>query len=102
MEDQEKRILTIEFQLGIKQDIQPRHGMRFRWKSSDDSAEWRTILGSWRYESHKPPWTREGPTWWVVQGDKRDPYLIDEKLLLNTLQNIKVEIEGKEQTKVDA
>jgi len=92
MEDQEHRILAMEFQLGIKQDVQPRCGMRFRWKSKDDSAEWRTILGTWRYESSKPPRT-QGPTWWVVQGVERDPYLISEELLMNILQNVKVEIE---------
>jgi len=92
MEDQEERILAIEFQLGIKQDIQPILDMRFRWKRDGVSNEWTTILGTWRYDriGH-----RTGPTWWVIQKAGRDPHLISEKLLLNTLQNIKIEIEGK-------
>ncbi len=101
MDDQEKRILTIEFQLGIKQDIRPRNGMRFRRKSNNDNGDWTTILGTWRYESSKPPWT-QGPIWWVVQkvirSIERDPHLISEKSLANILQNIQTEIEGKEQT----
>jgi len=92
MEDQEKRILAIEFQLGIKQDIWPILDMRFRWKTGDDSNQWETILGTWRYDriGHIT-----GPAWWIIQKGTRDPHLISEKLLLNTLRNIKIEIEGK-------
>lgn len=81
-DDHSQRLLAIEFQLGIRQDIRPRTGMRYKWASEDG---WTTILGTWRDEKTKK-------LWWVVQTD-REPYLTSDANLMRVVQNPKMVID---------